>query len=153
MGGRPALHPGEDWPCVDGEPLRFWAQVNLADLAPFAKAFGIPMPTTGLVQLFAGEEGWEEARYIPGGDLTALELSGEAPITHLWDRTAEVEEMFQRSALIELHPDALIPWGRRWTSCTSTTTSSGPARRRPPRTFPGTASGGGRSPLSPWTSC
>ncbi len=111
MGGRPALHPGEDWPCVDGEPLRFWAQVNLADLAPFAKAFGIPMPTTGLVQLFAGEEGWEEARYIPGGDLTALELSGEAPITHLWDRTAEVEEMFQRSALIELHPDVLIPWG------------------------------------------
>ena len=31
--------------------MRFWAQVNFADLAPYAQAFGVAMPSAGLADL------------------------------------------------------------------------------------------------------
>jgi hypothetical protein len=110
MGGRPALYPGEEWPGGADDPMRFWAQVNLAELAPYAQAYGIALPSTGLVQLFAGEEGGEQARYIPPGDLERLELRGEIPIGPLWEGADEAERYHRRTKLIDLYPEALVPW-------------------------------------------
>ena len=62
MGGRPALYPHEEWPGGAADPMRFRAQVNLGDLAPYAQAFATALPSSGLVQLFAGDEGGEHAR-------------------------------------------------------------------------------------------
>ena len=78
MGGAPALYPDEPWPEPD-YPMRFWAQLNLADLAPFASAFGIAIPPDGLLQLFAADSGGELARYVPAADLERLELRRDIP--------------------------------------------------------------------------
>jgi hypothetical protein len=91
MGGAPALDPDEPWP-EPGYPMRFWAQLNLAELAPFADAFGIAMPRDGLLQLFAGEGGGELARHLPAGE--RLELRRDIPEA--------------TSLLIDLVPEALV---------------------------------------------
>ena len=63
VGGRPALYPDEPWPGEQDEfPMRFWAQLNFADLAPYAQAFGIAMPSAGLVEMLGRDEGGERAR-------------------------------------------------------------------------------------------
>jgi Domain of unknown function (DUF1963) len=110
MGGAPALYPDEDWPADDGWVMRFWAQINLAELAPYAAAYGIAMPADGLLQLFAHEEGGELARVIPAADLGRLELRREIPITSLWEDTEETREIFQATRTIDFLPEALIPW-------------------------------------------
>jgi hypothetical protein len=110
MGGRPALYPDEEWPGGAGDPMRFWAQVNLADLASFAQAFAVALPSSGLLQLFAGEEGGEYARYIPATDLDRLELRSEIPIGPLWTGVEDAATIHRRSRLIELYPEALVPW-------------------------------------------
>jgi hypothetical protein len=109
MGGRPSLHPDEPWP-GDGDPMRFWAQVNLADLAPFAQAYGVTLPADGVVQLFGGDEGGELARYVPAGELGGLELRERVPIGPLWDGVDDAEEVHRRTLLISLYPEALVPW-------------------------------------------
>jgi uncharacterized protein DUF1963 len=109
MGGRPPLYAGEQWPGGD-DPMRFWAQVNLADLAPFARAYGVALPTDGLVQLFAGDEGGELARYIPAGELGGLELCDRVPIGPLWADSDDAQEVHHRTLLISLYPEALVPW-------------------------------------------
>jgi Domain of unknown function (DUF1963) len=110
MGGRPALYPAEEWPGGADDPMRFWAQLNLAELAPYAQAFGTELPSSGLVQLFAGDEGGEYARYIPASDHDRLELRGEIPISHLWTGSDDAERIHRRSQLIDLYPEALVPW-------------------------------------------
>jgi hypothetical protein len=110
MGGRPALYRNEEWPGGADDPMRFWAQVNLADLAPYAQAFAIELPSSGLVQLFAGDEGGELARYISPDDLGGLELRTEIPVGPLWDGVEEAEAFHRRSLLIELYPEAMVPW-------------------------------------------
>jgi hypothetical protein len=110
MGGRPALYPGEEWPGGEDDPMRFWAQVNLAELAPYARAFGVAMAPDGLVQLFSRDEGGELARCIPAAELARLELRERIPIGHLWANADDAEEVHRRSQLIGLHPEALVPW-------------------------------------------
>jgi hypothetical protein len=105
MGGAPGLVPGEPWPESQGKPMRFWAQLNLADLAPYAEAFGIAMPVaSGLVQLFAAEEGGELARHIAADRLDTLELREDIPGT---DYT--FGPVLQHSLAITLRPGAQLP--------------------------------------------
>jgi hypothetical protein len=56
--------------------MRFWAQLNFADLAPYALAFGIAMPSAGLLQKFGGDEGGELARYVPARTLSNSSCAG-----------------------------------------------------------------------------
>jgi Domain of unknown function (DUF1963) len=111
MGGRPALYPHEPWPGEEEQfPMRFWAQVNFADLAPYAQAFGIAMPSAGLLQMFGGDEGGELARYVPAADVERLELRGRIPINPYWATVDDAERLHRRSLLIDLYPEALVPW-------------------------------------------
>jgi hypothetical protein len=144
MGGRPAMYPDEAWPGGDSDPMRFWAQVNLADLAPYAQAFDVAMPSAGLLQLFAADEGGELARYIPATDLERLQLRERIPIGHLWADVEDAKQMHRRSLLIGLYPKRSCPGKRSATSCPTT---SRPLRcpTRRPMICPGTASAGGRS--------
>jgi hypothetical protein len=107
MGGAPALHPDEPWPEPD-YPMRFWAQLNLADLVPFAAAFGIAMPPDGLVQLFAGDSGGELARYVPADELASFELRRDIPLGSDWLDEDEGRRIEATSLLIDLHPEALV---------------------------------------------
>jgi Domain of unknown function (DUF1963) len=107
MGGAPALHPGEPWP-EPGYPMRFWAQLNLADLAPFAAAFGIELPGDGLLQLFAGDDGGELARYVPAADLAGFALRRDIPLGSDWLDEAVGRRIEATSLLIDLHPEALV---------------------------------------------
>jgi hypothetical protein len=109
MGGRPAMYADEEWP-VAGDPMKFWAQLNLADLAPYARAYDIVMPADGLVQLFAAESGGELARYLPASDLPRLELRTEIPIPPDWEEDDESRRIIHTSLLVDLYPEALVPW-------------------------------------------
>jgi hypothetical protein len=107
MGGAPALYPGEPWPEPD-YVMRFWAQVNLADLAPFAAAYRIAMPADGLLQLFAADEGGELARYLPAADLPGLELRRDIPRGSDWSDDEEGRRIEATSRLIGFYPEALV---------------------------------------------
>lgn len=107
MGGAPALYQDEPWPELN-YPMRFWAQLNLADLAPFAAAFGIALPRDGLLQLFAGEGGGELARYIAADDLGRLERRHEIPLGGEWADEEEGRRIEAISLLIDLVPEALV---------------------------------------------
>jgi hypothetical protein len=109
MGGRPAMFPDEGWPDA-GDPMKFWAQINLADLAPYAQAYDIAMPADGLVQLFAAESGGELARYLPASDFPRLELRTEIPLPPDWEDDDESQRIFHTSLLVDLYPEALVPW-------------------------------------------
>jgi Domain of unknown function (DUF1963) len=106
MGGAPAMYRGEPWP-EPGYPMRFWAQLNLAELAPFAAASGVALPADGLLQLFAGDSGGELARYVPGADLVRMELRGDIPRGSDWPDDAEGARIEATSRRIELFPEAL----------------------------------------------
>lgn len=105
MGGAPTLDPDEPWPERD-YPMRFWAQLNLAELAPFADAFGIAVPRDGLLQLFAGEGGGELARHLPAGE--GLELRRDIPLGGEWPDEEEGRRIEATSLLIDLVPEALV---------------------------------------------
>lgn len=107
MGGAPALLPDEPWP--DG-PMRFWAQLNLVDLAPYAAAYRINMPPDGLLQLFAADSSGELARYVPAAEVPRLELRRDIPLATDWVDPDEGRCIEATSLLIELHPEALIDW-------------------------------------------
>jgi hypothetical protein len=107
MGGAPAMHPDEPWPEPE-HPMRFWAQVNLADLAPFASAFDIDMPRDGLLQLFAGDGGGELARYVPAAELAGFVLRRDIPLGSDWAEEDEGRRIEATSLLIDLHPEALV---------------------------------------------
>src|SRR5689334_12490729 len=107
MGGAPALFPDEPWPEPD-YPMRFWAQVNLTDLAPFAEGFGIAMPSDGLLQMFAGDSGGELARYVPAADVARMELRRDIPRGSDWFDDAEGARIEATSLLIELLPEAMV---------------------------------------------
>jgi Domain of unknown function (DUF1963) len=107
MGGAPALHPDEPWPEPDNT-MRFWAQLNLADLAPFGSAYGIAMPSDGLLQLFAADSGGELARYVPAAELGQLELRRDIPRGTDWFDDELGRQIEATSLLIDLHPEALV---------------------------------------------
>ncbi|PTY06798.1 hypothetical protein DB346_00630 [Verrucomicrobia bacterium LW23] len=50
LGGWPDLHGDMEWPMEDGQYFSFLAQINLADLAPFAP----PLPATGMLYFYLG---------------------------------------------------------------------------------------------------
>jgi Domain of unknown function (DUF1963) len=110
VGGAPGLDPTEDWPGVDGDPGRFWAQLNLADLAPYAAAYRIAMPAHGLLQLFLTDGGYEIARHIPVDALAGLELRRDIPVGQEWDDVADAEPYLRHTQRIALYPEALVPW-------------------------------------------
>jgi hypothetical protein len=107
MGGAPALFPDEPWPEPD-HVMRFWAQVNLADLAPFAEAYGIAMPSGGLLQIFAGDGGGELARYVPAADVARMELRRDIPRGSDWFDDEEGARIEATSLRIELLPEAVV---------------------------------------------
>jgi hypothetical protein len=88
--------------------MRFWAQINLADLAPFARAYEIAMPPAGIVQLWAEYEGDQMARYLQPESLDRLETRREVPQHLYWDESPEVRGMLHTSMLIDLYPEALV---------------------------------------------
>jgi hypothetical protein len=107
MGGAPALFPEEPWPEPD-HPMRFWAQVNLADLALFAEAFGVDMPGGGLLQIFAGDGGGQFVRHVPAADLARMELRRDIPRGSDWFDDEEGARIEATSLLIELFPEAVV---------------------------------------------
>lgn len=56
LGGAPDLPAGTDWPMVDGRPLTFVAQIDLAEVAPFDSRR--LLPATGLLSFFYDTQGW-----------------------------------------------------------------------------------------------
>jgi hypothetical protein len=109
MGGSPGLRPAEPWPGAEGDPGRFWVQLNLAHLAPFAAAFRVAMPADGLLQLFLTDGGRGIARHIPASELGTLELRHEIPLGPEWDDPAVAGMYVRRSWRIALYPEALVP--------------------------------------------
>ena len=70
LGGNPDLASGTPWPQVDGRPLAFVAQLDLAELAPLGCA--PPLPADGLLSLFVlpadiGFANTFALRYAPAG--------------------------------------------------------------------------------------
>lgn len=110
MGGSPALRPAEPWPGGEDDPGRFWVQLNLAHLAPFAAAFRVAMPADGLLQLFLTVSGRGIARHVPPSELGGLELRREIPVGPEWDDPAIGGVYVRRSWRIALYPEALVPW-------------------------------------------
>lgn len=80
IGGRPDLPPGIDYPSTDGKPWRFYAQIDLADIASMQSW----LPRSGRLYFFG--EGQEE------GDGVCV-LHSDAPAdalrTHAWPEDAE----------------------------------------------------------------
>src|SRR4051812_18545821 len=110
MGGSPALRPTEPWPGGEEDPGRFWVQLNLAHLAPFAAAFRVAMPPDGLLQLFFTDGGRAIARRIPASELDQLELRRDIPVGPEWDDPGLAGVYVRRSWRIALYPEALVPW-------------------------------------------
>jgi hypothetical protein len=107
VGGAPAMYPGEPWPADPGT-MRFWAQVNLAELAPYAAAYRVRMPADGLLQLFAGDQGGELARHLPAAEMAALELRREIPLGSEWGDEEDGRRREATTLLIDLHPEAVV---------------------------------------------
>ncbi len=80
IGGRPDLPPGIDYPATDGKPWRFYAQIDLAQIAPLQPW----LPRSGRLYFFG--EGQEE-----GDDVRVLhsDAPADALRTHAWPEDAE----------------------------------------------------------------
>ena len=76
IGGQPDLLSAADWPIVDGEPLRFVAQLRLADLLVHG-----PLPTRGVLAFFVGEGGHAKVIFTEGSlrDLTPISPPADLP--------------------------------------------------------------------------
>lgn len=109
VGGEPHLPPSIEWPTMNGQPMIFVAQINLAEATPH-DPYGL-LPTDGMLYFFFGND--EPSTHMPHRVFLVEDTTTLTPVTPssppLYTRTNPHLFGADAQSLNPFHPFGLIP--------------------------------------------